>query len=74
MGLDFSNSDFLSMVRAKLEVPGNDPVDLSADRKRELNRQLEGQLKPVLRPSDFVSFNLDEAFELVCSIAEVISV
>jgi predicted nucleotidyltransferase component of viral defense system len=74
MGLDFRNPDFLSMVRAKLEVPGNDPVDLSADRQRELNRQLEGQLKPVLRPADFVSFNLDEAFELVCSIAKVISV
>jgi predicted nucleotidyltransferase component of viral defense system len=74
MGLDFSNPDFLSIVRAKLEVPGNDPVDLSADRKRELNRQLEGQLRPVLRPSDFVSFNLDEAFELVCRIAEVTSV
>lgn len=74
MGLNFHNPDFLRIVKTKLEVPGNPPVDVSADRKRELNRQLEGQLKPVLRPVDFVGFNLDEAFELVHGIAEVISI
>lgn len=74
MGLDFHDPDSLSMVRAKLEVPGNAPVDVSAERKRELDRQLEAQLKPVLRPADFARFSLDEAFELVCSIVEAISV
>jgi len=73
MDLDFRNPNFLSMVKVKLEVPGNNPVDVSGDRKQELDRQLEGQLKPVLRPEDFAKFNLDEAFELACSIAEVIS-
>lgn len=73
MGLDIHNPDFLSMVKTKLEVPGNPPVDVSADRKQELDRQLEGQLKPVLRPGDFAGFNLDEAFELVGGIADVIS-
>ncbi len=72
-GLGSDDPDFLSMVRAKLDVPGNAPVDVSAERKRELDRQLEGQLKPVLRPADFDSFNLDEAFELVCRIAEAVS-
>jgi predicted nucleotidyltransferase component of viral defense system len=74
IGLDFQDPDFLSMVEAKLEVPGNAPVNVSAERKRELDRQLEGQLKPVLRPADFVRFNLEEAFDLVCRIAEAVSV
>ena len=59
---------------AKLKVPGNAPVDVSAERKLELGRQLEGQLKPVLRPADFAGFNFDEAFELVCSMAKAVSV
>ena len=74
IGLDSQDPDFLRMVRAKLEVPGNFPVDVSEERKRELYRQLEGQLKPVLRPADFVRFNFDEAFELVCNIAKAVSV
>jgi len=73
MGLKLHDREFLDMVRRKLEVPGNDPVDVSKGRKRELDRQLDGQLKPALRPADFVWFNLDEAFEIVCSIAEAVS-
>ena len=72
--LDSQDPEFLSMVRAKLEVPGNASVDVSAERRRELDKQLEGQLKPVLRPADFARFNFDEAFELVCSIANSLSV
>jgi len=74
IGLDLQDPDFFRMVRAKLEVPGNALVDVSEERKRELYRQLEGQLKPVLRPADFVKFNFDEAFELVCSMAKAVSV
>jgi len=73
-GLDTRASDFLSMVKAKLEVSGNNPVDVSQARKHELDRQLEGQLKPVLRPADFGGFKLDEAFELVRSMADALSV
>jgi hypothetical protein len=61
-------------VKAKIDVPGNDPIDVSRERKEELNRQLVGQLKPVLRATDFKGFNLEEAFELVTKIAEVLSV
>ena len=61
------------MVKAKIDVPGNVPIDLSEERKQELNRQLDGQLKPVLRPSDFDGFNLNEAFELVCNITEALA-
>jgi hypothetical protein len=51
MHLDLDDHDFLIMVREKLEIPGNTPVDISLAYKRELNRQLEGQLEPVLRPA-----------------------
>ena len=71
-GLNAQDPDFLSMVKAKLNVPGNEPIDLSEERRQELNRQQESQLKPVLRPSDFDSFNLNEAFELVSNIIEAL--
>jgi len=74
IGLDSQDPDFHNMVRAKLKVPGNAPIDVSAERKLELDRQLEGQLKPVLRPADFARFNFDEAFKLVCKIAKTLSV
>ena len=73
IGLNTQDPDFLGMVKAKIDVPGNEPIDLSEERKQELNRQLEGQLKPVLRPSDFDGFNLNEAFELVRNITEALS-
>jgi predicted nucleotidyltransferase component of viral defense system len=73
MGLKLHDREFLDMIRRKLEVPDNDPVDISKGRKRELDRQLDAQLKPVLRPADLVWFNLDEAFEIVCSIVEAVS-
>lgn len=69
-GLNTQDPGFLSMVKAKLDVPENAPVVLSQERKQELNRQLVGQLKPVLRPSDFDGFNLNEAFDMVSNIVK----
>jgi hypothetical protein len=60
-------------VKAKIDVPGNEPLDLSQERKQELNRQLEGQLRPVLRRSDFEDFNLNEAVELIINITKTLS-
>jgi predicted nucleotidyltransferase component of viral defense system len=71
--LNTRDPDFIRMVKAKIDVPGNEPLDLSEERKQELNRQLTGQLKPVLRRSDFEDFNLIEAFELVLNIAKALS-
>jgi predicted nucleotidyltransferase component of viral defense system len=73
MKLDFDAPDFLNMVKKKLDVPGNTPVDISLEYQRELGRQLEGQLRPVLRPADFDSFKMDEAFDLIGRIAEAVS-
>mgnify|MGYP001612819840 CR=1 FL=1 len=39
-------------------------------RKKELKAQINTELKPVLRPVDFESFDLDRAFSLVTQIVE----
>lgn len=73
MELDLDAPDFLTIVKKKLSVPGNTPVHISSEYKLEIKRQLEGQLRPVLRPADFDSFNMDEAIELIVLIAEAVS-
>lgn len=72
-GLNTHDPEFINMVRTKILVPGNDSVDVSTERRLELERQLKAQLKPVLRPKDFAWFNPDEAFDLVLGMAEAIS-
>jgi len=69
MKLDLEDHDFLLMVKKKLDVPGNTPVDISLEYKQKLGRQLEGQLRPVLRTADFDRFNMDGAFELIAMVA-----
>jgi predicted nucleotidyltransferase component of viral defense system len=68
MGLDLSKKDFLDLVIRKLTVPGNDPVNITSARKEVLRRQLETELKPILREKDFQRFDLDRAFNLVTHI------
>jgi len=73
MKRDLDTPDFLIMVKKKLHVPGNSPVDNSLEYKGGFDRQLEGQLRPVLLPGDFNSFNMDEAFDLIERIARSLS-
>ena len=73
MKLDLDDRDFLILVKQKLDVPGNIQFEISVEYKQELIRQLEGQLRPVLRPADFDSFNMDEAFEMIAGIAGTVS-
>jgi predicted nucleotidyltransferase component of viral defense system len=61
--------ELLGLVRQKLEVPGNDPVDVSPDRLAALRPQLESQLKAVLRARDLAEFDLDRAFATVAEVA-----
>jgi predicted nucleotidyltransferase component of viral defense system len=68
MGLNLSKKDFLDLVTRKLTVPGNDPVNITSARKEVLRRQLETELKPILREKDFQRFDLDRAFNLVTQI------
>ena len=65
--------DLLELIRRKLQIPGNDPIDLGPERLIELRAQLETRLKPVLRPDDFGAFDLDRAFALVRQVAQALA-
>ena len=69
MGLRPRDTTFIRLVRQKLDVPGNDPMDVSGDRLKALRQQLNSQLKSVLRDRDFAEFDLDRAFGAVVAVA-----
>jgi hypothetical protein len=70
---DFLDPEILKIVKAKLDVPGNAAIDISDERKQELSRQMNGQLKPVLRPVDYAKFDLENSYIMVQQIARSIS-
>jgi len=67
--IDLNDQHLFQLLAEKLKVPGNPPIDLSPARKEKLKTQINTELKPVLRPVDFESFDLDRAFGLVARIA-----
>ncbi len=66
--LDQSDDKLLELLQHKLAVPGNEQVDVSKERFTALQQQLEPQLKPVLRTTDFERFDLGRAFEIVANL------
>jgi predicted nucleotidyltransferase component of viral defense system len=72
-GLDSDRTDFVEQVRRKLAIPGNDPPDVSEGRLRALRRQVQAELRPVLREAEFAEFDLDRAFKLVAEMAKAIA-
>ena len=73
MGVDPEDTELITLVRKKLSMPGNDPVDILPERISELRLQLESQLKPVLRTHDYEDFDLDRAVTTVAGIASRVS-
>lgn len=73
LGYRVDRPAFLTLVRRKLDIPGNFAVDLSASRFSSLESQLEKALKPVLRPADFASFDLERAFVTVTGVADAVA-
>jgi len=73
--LDFHplEGEIIELVKKKLAVPGNEPVDVSPQRLASLRKQLNPQLKPVLRSSDFKEFDLERSFGVVLSVASAIT-
>ena len=55
-----------------MAIPGNEPADVSATRMDMLRRQIQSQLKPVLREKDFKEFDLDRSFATVKEMARLI--
>jgi hypothetical protein len=73
LGFRLNDPELLALVRTKLAVPGNDPVDVSPARMAALNPQVDAQLKPVLRNRDFAEFDLARAFSAVAAVAAAVS-
>ena len=69
LGFRVQDPELVGLVKGKLAVPGNEPVDVSAARLATLKSQLESQLKPVLRDRDFAEFDLERAFTTVAEAA-----
>ena len=69
--LHLNDARLVEIIRAKLAVPDNAAVDVSERRLEALRRQLEPQLKPVLRPADYMSFDLDRALRIVLELARI---
>jgi predicted nucleotidyltransferase component of viral defense system len=65
LSLELDSPTFVDMVRRKLAVPDNPPVDVGEERMLALRRQVNAKLKPVLRERDFRDFVLDRAVALV---------
>ncbi len=65
--------ELLEMTGRKLAVPDNPPPDVSDARLEALRRNAEAQLKPVLRPPDFESFNVENAFDTLRRIAKLLA-
>ncbi|MFB3886128.1 MAG: nucleotidyl transferase AbiEii/AbiGii toxin family protein [Thermodesulfobacteriota bacterium] len=72
MGIDLSDERLLDLIRKKLAVPGNDPVNLEPSRKEVLKTLLIAELKPILREQDLQEFDLERAFNLVAQIGSKI--
>ena len=66
---DTTDLALLDLLRRKLQVPGTAPVDVSPGRVGQLRRQLEADLRPVLREQDFTEFDLERAVGIFLTIA-----
>ncbi len=73
LGLQVRDAGLIELVRQKLAVPGNDPVDVSPARFAALRPQFESQLKAVLRVRDFAGFDVERAFETVAEVAAALA-
>jgi predicted nucleotidyltransferase component of viral defense system len=69
LGLEIHKPSFIRLIRFKLDVPGNEPIDVTDKRLSLLRRQQESNLKPVLRNMDYQAFDLMRAFQLVTEVA-----
>lgn len=73
LGLRPTDPRMVKLIRKKIAIPGNDPIDVSEPRLSSLKGQLTTRLRPVLRQSDFDEFDLDRATSTVRRVAKAIS-
>ncbi len=68
--LNMSDTALIELVRKKIAIPGNDPLNLSDERRSELEKQVESQLRPVLRSRDFARFDLGRIWAELVRLAD----
>jgi hypothetical protein len=69
-GFNTLEPGLLDLLKRKLEIPRTGAVDVSAGRMEQLRRQLDAQLRPVLREQEFARFDLQRAIQTVHRVAE----
>jgi predicted nucleotidyltransferase component of viral defense system len=65
LGLETRDTSLTRLIQSKLDVPGNEPIDVTDKRLSALRLQKESHLRPVLRNPDYQAFDLERAFRLV---------
>ena len=73
LDVNLEEPHLVGLLKKKLQVPDNDEIDVSIARKKELLSQLETQLKPVLRSSDYDMFDFERAFRMISDLARMIA-
>jgi hypothetical protein len=71
-GFNPLETSLLDLLRQKISIDGTGPVDVSESRHERLSAQLEAQLRPVLRRTDFALFKLDRAFAATVKVARAL--
>ena len=71
--LNIFDETLLRVLKRKISVPGTSSVDMSPPRMRQLERQVETRLRPVLGGRDFEEFDLERAIESVAQVAKRIN-
>ena len=71
-GFNAREPAFLELLRRKIAIPGTGTADVSAPRLGQLQRQLEAQLRPVLREREFAQFDLERAIATVRAVAQAL--
>ena len=69
LAMNLASPAFIDLVRRKLAIPENPPVDVGEERMIALQRQEAAKLKTVLRQKEFQDFELDRAIALVREMA-----
>lgn len=69
LGLSPADAELRELIRRKLAMPGNPPIDVTDARRAALQLQLDPQLRAVLREQDFGRFDLGAVFRIVVDMA-----
>ena len=72
-GFDTVAPEFIDLLRRKIAVPGTGARDVSRERMDLLQRQLEAELRPVLREQEFEQFDLARATETIRAVERALA-